>query len=528
MSKVDPEDTRMELTCICTKFATMYFEERSGREAMEKFVYETKMNLEYIRDANNRMSFGYFCRFLRKLVEHSGNPNAPFEAGVYQSEKLCQGAFQAVAKRFVTVASTYRFFVQLAPRFGTVAEFRMLELSRNACTISVQNHKYPQDKNNCLCTQGVLASAPRNFGLPLAQVDELECACDGHDACVYRITWVNKPERMWGALGFAVGLLLGALACVSATWSTAGLVTMLLLAMLGYFMGREKDYKTRLKEVYSHNEEQAESLHKSLKDIEKLNEGLQATVEMRMEEIKKSNDDLGETLRELEESQEKVLVAEKQAAIGVLASGMAHEMNSPINAIRLSTQGLREDLGSDSELLPQVEVVERATDRCKRIINDLLSFSREPRRETSVRIEEILESTLIAFENEYDGGVDIIRNVQSGLPRLTLDRMQTYQAIHNLLTNASDALEGRGQIRVSLTSDSKEVVLSVSDDGPGMNEATRRRIFDPFYTTKASGKGTGLGLSIAYQLVKRNNGTIEVHSGEGRGATFTIRFPVAT
>ena len=525
MSSVDPADTKTELFCGATRMALSYVEDRYGRELMEDLAYSTRMNLDYLQDSRNWVSLAYFYRLLDRLVECTGNPNAPYEVGLYGAKSRSSGLLEILARRLGTPRTAYRIWIQLTPRWSKANEWKLLRIDDTSCRISVRNYGHFQNRNNCLCIQGTIASAPTLFGLPPAKVNETECACQGAGACVYEVSWVDFPRRLGGGLGFAVRLAAG----VAGAWilggGTSGNVLALLFSLVGYFWGREIDYERKLRSVYRRHDETAASLEESMRATEELNEELQERVEQRTDELFKSTQELEQALTELKESRERELVAEKQAAIGVLAGGTAHEINNPLNAVSLCIQSLKEDV-ADEKLVSQLELAARATRRCKRIVNDLLSLSREPQQQGASSIEKILREALTLFGREDAGEVEIKMTVSPDLPSLMVDRMQIQQAILNLLKNASDAMEGKGVAEVILDADDENVTLSVSDQGPGIKEEDRKKIFDPFFTTKRTGKGMGLGLSITYQLVRRNGGTIEVESDGKKGATFAMVFPL--
>jgi signal transduction histidine kinase len=201
---------------------------------------------------------------------------------------------------------------------------------------------------------------------------------------------------------------------------------------------------------------------------------------------------------------------------------MAHELNNPLHAVSVSVQGLKVDLQSNPEYGPFVLNIERATRRCRRIIGEILSFSRESK---SVRadLHAIVDSAAETFRNEHPA-LTVELDVVAGLPEVLLDSAQIGQALMNLFMNASDAMGGTGIVRVGVAREGSSAVISVRDSGPGMTEEVKNRIFDPFFTTKQ--KGMGLGLSITWQLVQKNGGTIEVESQIGQGTTFRIRLPI--
>jgi signal transduction histidine kinase len=337
---------------------------------------------------------------------------------------------------------------------------------------------------------------------------------------------MNRPSHRWAFCGASAGIVAGTAGSIALAGMAVGLGIAggILGGVIGFFAGRVMDYRLKLTEVYRQNESQAASLMESLRDIEELNRQLQSKVEQRTGELSEANEALKKALKELRESQKKALQQERQAAVGVLAGGMAHEMNNPINAIRLSHQALKEDVGDDTQALGILATAERAAGRCKRIVNELLSFSRDPQKVLPGDITDIVDRTLTVFRKDAPEGIRVKEDFAADVPKLTLDHAQMQQALLNLLENASDAMQGEGQIDVGVKHVDSCAVVTVRDRGPGMRPDVADKVFDPFFTTK-SGAGLGLGLSITYQLVHRNGGTIEVDSQEGNGTTFTIRFP---
>jgi signal transduction histidine kinase len=523
--KVQPQDVAMELKCVVSIPVLNYLKAKYGDAEMKRIVAETGMAPEYVGNSANWISYSYFSRLLQKLVDVTGDPNAPFEAARLHSDKASYTAVGLILIQMDSPETVYRLIVQFHSLWTRVNKWRLIEIGRNRCVIEVSFPAVKQDRNNCLAIQGSLAAAPHQFGLPSATVEERQCACKGADACVYEVRWVNKPTRLWGFAGALAGLAAGL-----GLWFAEGTPSLLflgvLLAFAGYLAGRRIDYGIRLRKVYAQNEEQANSLLESIREIEKLNEELQQKVDQRTAELLDANQRLESTIKDLKESQEKVILAERQGAVGVLAAGMAHEMNNPMNAIRLSLQALRESLPLGSEMSGVVETASRATGRCSRIVSDLLSFSRETQKLAPIALREILTETLADFEKDHPGELRFVTQFSTPVVPLRLDRAQIKQAITNILANAHDAMDGKGEVDVSLDGSDKEILLTITDHGPGIEEPLLRRVFDPFFTTKKSAarKGTGLGLSIAYQLVHRNGGTIEVHSEKGRGATFVFRF----
>ena len=225
--------------------------------------------------------------------------------------------------------------------------------------------------------------------------------------------------------------------------------------------------------------------------------------------------------------------AERLSALGRLAAGIAHEVNNPIGIISSRIEIML--LGAEAQPLPgkvgdDLKVLHRHAQRVARIAHGLLTFARESSGEWGrVDLNQVVEDTLLLLEKELARADIAVR--RSLLPRLPpihgqVDALQ--QVVMNLVTNARDALGRGGEISLETTvvpGRDAAVRLVVSDTGPGIPPDVLPRIFDPFYTTKP--EGTGLGLSISYGIVHDHKGTIEIDSSPGRGAVFTLTFPVS-
>lgn len=259
---------------------------------------------------------------------------------------------------------------------------------------------------------------------------------------------------------------------------------------------------------------------------------MQEEVRAYQSEMQQRIDDATDQIREQERS---LVVAQRLAATGTLAAGLAHEINNPVGGMQNVVRRLRKSV-TDPKQIEYLDLMDDGLRRIESLMRQLLGFSR--RRDAEPReygIHEAVESAtaLVAYRFEGDATLDVL--VPRDLPKLFGDPDAMAQVITNLLLNARDALkDSRGQVivraysRPTASSPTRsEVVLELADDGIGMDEATRSRIFDPFFTTKETGKGTGLGLSIAHTVVHSHGGTISVTSELGRGTTFTIVVPQA-
>ncbi len=245
----------------------------------------------------------------------------------------------------------------------------------------------------------------------------------------------------------------------------------------------------------------------------------------------------------LKEMEEEVRRADRLATMGRLAAGMAHEIRNPLASLSGSIQVLREGLDLKDEDRRLMEIVVREANRLNSLISDFLSFARPAeKREEKVRIQEIIEETLKAFEQSPEGqqGIKIVKEFD-GNTFLNADSRQLRQVFWNLLLNASQAMPEGGELTINVGADvsvgpykgdakrsgeevGKEFLeITVSDTGVGISGEDLPKIFDPFFTTRDS--GSGLGLTIVYKIIESHQGQIKVESIRGKGTTFTILLP---
>jgi two-component system NtrC family sensor kinase len=232
--------------------------------------------------------------------------------------------------------------------------------------------------------------------------------------------------------------------------------------------------------------------------------------------------------------------AEKLSSIGLLAAGVAHEVNTPLAVISSYAQMLGKQLRSDdatnARLQPVLDKITQQTFRASEIVNGLLNFSRMGSVDFGrVDINAMVRDTVLLLEHQMrSGGIAVRAELAEDLPAVAGNRGKLQQVLVNLVLNAKDALQdkGSGSVRISTAATSKGVELRVEDDGMGMSQETLRKIYDPFFTTKSNPKagqrkGTGLGLAVTYGIVQEHAGTIEVNSTVGEGTLFRLELPAA-
>jgi two-component system, sporulation sensor kinase E len=225
--------------------------------------------------------------------------------------------------------------------------------------------------------------------------------------------------------------------------------------------------------------------------------------------------------------QERLRKTERIAELGTLASGMAHEIGTPMNVILGRAEYLLQrtaDEGMKKGLATIVIQIERIT----KVMNQLLAFARRKTPERrAVDLGEIVEDSLEMFQERIaHSRIMVEKAIEADIPSVQADRDQLIQVLINLMVNSLHAMPDGGTLRLSLNREQGHVRLGVSDTGHGMPEEIRSKVFEPFFTTKDFGKGTGLGLTVVKGIVEEHGGTIEVESAVDKGSTFWIRLPL--
>ncbi|MFV0438400.1 MAG: cache domain-containing protein [Desulfopila sp.] len=259
-----------------------------------------------------------------------------------------------------------------------------------------------------------------------------------------------------------------------------------------------------------------------------------------------SSDDIGqlqkkfmimvEALREREKNQQKeseirLIQSEKQASVGKLAAGVAHEINNPLTAVLTFTHLILRRKDIPATVREDLELVASQTERVRAIVKSLLDFSRQTELSpVTMNINHLIEDSVRLMENQaLIKGIELVFAADDDLPLLVLDRNQCQSVFINMILNAFDAMEagGRIDIHTQKATEGKDrgVEISIRDSGSGISPENMDKLFDPFFTTKPVGKGTGLGLAVSAGIIQRHGGSIAVKSQPGSGTTFTIWLP---
>lgn len=334
----------------------------------------------------------------------------------------------------------------------------------------------------------------------------------------------------------------------------SGLLIMLVLSVLLLINYRDKKRKnkqliTQKREISEQNDKLEHSKEIILSINQKLNE---------------RNDELKNSLEEIKKIQNQLVQSEKMASLGVLSAGIAHEINNPINFVYAGINSLLRDFNDiepiinevskldleNDNLKEKIKIIQKlkeenyfdeaieaiphiisdiklGADRTAEIVKGLRSFSRMDNEIAEpLNVNEGLETSLLLLKNKYKTHIEIVKNYSSDLPVLKCFPGKINQAFLNLISNAIDAIEGKGTIWLTTSHSNNKIIVSVKDTGIGISKELQAKLFDPFFTTKAVGEGTGLGLSITYGIIKDHKGSIKVISEPNKGSEFIITLPI--
>lgn len=280
-------------------------------------------------------------------------------------------------------------------------------------------------------------------------------------------------------------------------------------------------------------------------DLEIQARGLQKTndgIRQLYKELEQKTKELEIAYNELKETQMRLAQSEKLAAVGLVASGVAHEINNPLAVISGEAEMLLKDKDKDEDVKEATKIIMEQAKRIKTINQRLLEFSRkrEPKFEL-LDINKALEESMSLLGHQIKSdGIEIIKELSPSLPKLLGDKNQLQEVFLNIMLNAVEAMEGKGKLTIKTYAEKireygrrkqdlfklgqKIVIIELTDTGKGMDEDTIKKVFDPFFTTKE--KNTGLGLSISYGIIQSHNGSIEVYSKLGAGSTFVVKLPI--
>ncbi|MBF0376488.1 MAG: PAS domain-containing sensor histidine kinase [Desulfamplus sp.] len=359
----------------------------------------------------------------------------------------------------------------------------------------------------------------------------------------------------WGFTVFAFSRALGHLvrqliviyghsdlwASISPYSGTINTVSFMLMGVLTLFFNQNWKINMKILESRKKLEQTHKALEETHNQLVRLNQTLEQKVAERTEIIVKN-------MNEKKEMEQQIAQADKLAALGELAAGVAHEINNPLGIILGYTQlMLKDKYLKNSDSYEDLKIIEKHVKNCKSVVSDMLAFSRKGSvKQGVVNLNYVVNDVVKFLHNHSD-----FRNIEMtlelynegicsiGACNVLGNEQELRQVVINLLINACHAVEKKGKVylKTALTNvqkgeDSeitcKDAEIWVQDNGKGIKPENLSRIFDPFFTTKPVGQGTGLGLSVSYGIVKKHRGRIEVKSSENEGALFKVILPCAS
>ncbi len=258
-------------------------------------------------------------------------------------------------------------------------------------------------------------------------------------------------------------------------------------------------------------------------------------------DLRKSNDEIGllassfnemsrkmaSDIDELQRLNEQLTRAEKLAAMGTLAAGVAHEVNNPLASISSLVQMMRSQEGHSVETRERLNLISAQIDRIKQVTQDMTNFARSrPAARSEVDVNNVIRTALrlSSFDKAFQD-LDVNTELGEGLPAVFADEDQLQQVFLNLLLNARDAMADGGSLSITTTLEAGHIRVEIIDSGIGIDTEAAAQIFDPFYTTKPAGKGTGLGLAVCYGIVTAHGGRIDVAANSPSGTRFMVFLP---
>lgn len=361
----------------------------------------------------------------------------------------------------------------------------------------------------------------------------------------------SNNDLIWNEQGTSIKIKI-----IPPWWRTWWFISLLVLCVVGLIIGfyliRMKQMRDREQELIQKVKEKTSDLslaYKELKDKQSLIENQNKDLIYSEEYLKQLNEELitltqqltsqkeevEETLNKLKATQNLLIQSEKMATIGILTSGIAHEINNPLNFIEGGRSSI-EDYLEENRLERQhpkvyqfLDMIQEGVSRASKIVSSLNRFNHQTKNSHyQCNIEEIIDNSLVMLQNRLKYKVEVIKNYTSDSFTLNGNEGELHQVFLNILGNAEQAITETGEIKISTEkSDDGLLIVTISDTGHGIKEEIINKITEPFYTTKEPGKGTGLGLSITNSILKQHKATLNFQSKVGAGTTAIIKFPLS-
>ncbi|HHT9117398.1 MAG TPA: sensor histidine kinase [Candidatus Hypogeohydataceae bacterium YC38] len=511
--------------------------EKASKEAVERLISmlnatikdeKYRITEEILRNPWNSYSTEFFQFMVEFAKEITGEKDFCFKLGL---NKFITPIIAVIGKP-IPLKYCYKL-VELEERFskGIVKlEAPLIIEGRAILQIKVSKryrevvgeHFLACAENTCQVRKGVFVAAPQKVhNMPPAQCKDIKCLAKGDEYCEMELTWETRPPISKGLLLLGISssaiLFLGlslVLQCTALkfTISISPLLICLYLASTRR-LAEENLKKERLVA------EQRKYLEDRFKDLEDANIRLQT-----------ANIELSERLKQLEEAQELLVRAEKLAALGRFSSYVSHELRNPLTSIKNTLFYFKKKIPQsamakeDPRLIEFLEILGKEVETSTNIVNHILDFTKikKPSLENE-EIASVLERSL--SRRSVPEGVKVLEEIPPHLPAVWIDAEQIALVFSNFIQNAFEAMPKGGTLKITARPSGKSVEVEFTDTGHGIPEENLKKVFEPFFTSKA--RGTGLGLAICQEIVGRHGGSITVQSKLSAGSTFTVSLPTA-
>lgn len=522
---VQDEDLKPELSSRAISTFALYFENTYGRARLERAYARlgTNVPLEYALDAKNWVSFDFSQRLLKLLAEESEDPEFTRKAGYFTMSPRALGFLYYMLRAFGSPKMAYEKLIGLGPTFNRCGHFSVDELSTRHLILRYRSDREEGNRNLCQTRMAQFAALPTIWGLPPAEMKELQCQVNGAPECIYEYRWYPNPKSVLsGALSLTIGIALGlALLHTAFGWLGAGGVGLLFGAAVSLALGYRAESIRKSQILQEHGEGLAASmrdLQARFEEIQQLNATLEERVKQRTQELSTAH----EQLKRLDHFKSQFF------------ANITHELKTPLVMI-LSPLDLM--LHGETGEIPNQQRAAltsmfRSGMKLLKLIGDILDLSKVEESRLRLRITEhdlagqlrglVAEAAPLAERK----GIEIGFHANCERCVVWGDGERLERVFLNLLSNAIKFTGSAGHVQVRLEDGGEGVRIEVSDDGPGFPPEMAERIFERFFQVDMEGTrkygGTGIGLALARELVLLHGGTIHAVSKTEGGATFIV------
>lgn len=508
-----------ELGMRAIRMVVLYFERTLGRPRLEQVFAESKLPLplSHLEDDQNYVSLAFAERLLEALVAASGDPRFMEKASRWAATPEALGFPYYLLRSLGTPSLLYRKVLELGPTYNRVGRFELRAETPNSLELAYTSSVPEKSRNFCLGRQGTFASFPTIWGLPEAEVKELECAVQGGSCCRYQLTWVRPVSnwRRWAGLG--AGLAAG---LVSAAVVGHGAPAIALWALAGLLFGALLDSRAARVRQDVYLEEQRRGLERSLVELEQRAQELhRANLELdqRVATRTRELDDALRRLRELDQLKNSFF------------ANLSHELRTPLTLILAPLEQLLASEAAPARAR-SLELVQGNARLLLRLIDDLLDLSRIDAGNLKLSLSPIDPAALVrnlsrALAPAIEAtGAEFVLTAPPSIDGCVGDVARLELALTTLLTNALGVVHEGRRVAVSVEDGAGAVAISIADDGPHLSPPELAELFQRF-TQVGEGRrrgGEGIGLALARQLVDLHGGALEAKSAPGQGLRFEL------